>query len=52
MNFSSYLEKYKYLFLMNKNLKKSNKIICLDQNTKNELIEKFDIKESSIFIIN
>jgi len=52
MNFSSYFEKYKYLFLMNKNLKKSNKIICLDQNTKNELIEKFDIKESSIFIIN
>lgn len=52
MNFSSYFEKYKYLFLMNKNLKKSHKIVCLDQNTKNELIEKFDIKESSIHIIN
>ncbi|MDD3794225.1 MAG: glycosyltransferase [Candidatus Gracilibacteria bacterium] len=52
MNFSSYIEKYKYLFLMNKNLKKSHKIVCLDQNTKNELIEKFDIKESNIYIIN
>ncbi|MDD2907083.1 MAG: glycosyltransferase [Candidatus Gracilibacteria bacterium] len=52
MNFYSYFEKYKYLFLMGKNLKKSNKIICLDQNTKNELIEKFDIVESNIEMIN
>lgn len=52
MNFSSYYEKYKNMFLMWKNLKKSQKIICLDQNTKNELIEKFDIVESSIEIIN
>lgn len=52
MNFSSYFEKYIYLFLMNKNLKKSYKIVCLDQNTKNELIEKFDIKESDIKIID
>jgi hypothetical protein len=52
MDFSSYFEKYKYLFLMKKNLKKSYKIICLDQNTKNELIEKFDIKEEGIEVIN
>lgn len=52
MDFSSYFEKYKYLYLMEKNLVKSSKIVCLDQNTQNELIEKFDIKESKIEIMN
>lgn len=52
MNFSSYINKYKFLYLMEKNLKKAYKLICLDQNTKNELIEKFNIKESKINIIN
>lgn len=52
MNFSSYFEKYRYLFLMEKNLKNSRKIVCFDQNTKNELIEKFNIKEEKINIIN
>jgi glycosyltransferase involved in cell wall biosynthesis len=52
MNFSSYFEKYKYLFLMWKNLKKSYKIICFDENTRDELVEKFDIPEIKIEIIN
>jgi hypothetical protein len=52
MDFNSYFEKYRYLFLMEKNLNKSRKIVCLDQNTKNELVEKFNIKEEKINIIN
>lgn len=48
MNFNSYIKKYKFLFLMNKNFKKSQRLICFDQNTKNELIEKFDIEEERI----
>lgn len=51
MNFNSYFEKYRYLFLMEKNLNNSRKIVCLDQNTKNELVEKFNIKEEKINII-
>jgi hypothetical protein len=52
MNFSSYFEKYKYLFLMWKNFKKSHKIICFDENTRDELIEKFDIPEIKIETIS
>lgn len=51
MDFNSYFEKYRYLFLMEKNLNNSRKIVCLDQNTKNELVEKFNIKEEKINII-
>lgn len=51
INFDSYFKKYKFLFLIEKNLKNSSKIICLDENTKKELIEKFDIIENKINII-
>ncbi|MDF1682902.1 MAG: hypothetical protein P1U46_04265 [Patescibacteria group bacterium] len=51
-NFNSYIEKYKFYYLIEKNLKNSEKIICLDQNTQKELIEKFDINENKINIIN
>lgn len=52
MNFKSYFSKYKFLYLIEKNLKNSNKLIVLDSNTQKELIEKFDINESKIFKID
>lgn len=51
-NFSDYFHKYKYLFLLEKNLKNSKKILCLDENTKDELIERFNIKEEQIKILD
>ena len=47
-NFNSSLEKYTYLYLLEKNLKKSEKIICLDIHTIDELIEKYNIEERKI----
>ena len=44
-DFSNYFEKYSFLYLLEKNLKKSSKIICFDANTVNELVEKFNIEE-------
>lgn len=52
MNFNSYITKYKFLFLMEKNLKNWRRTICLDKQTKNELIEKYNIQEDKIDIIN
>lgn len=52
MDFKSYFQKYKFLFLIWRNLKNSEEIICLDKSTKEELIEKFDIKEDKIKKIN
>ncbi len=50
-NFISYFEKYSFLYLLEKNLQKSDKVICFDSNTTNELIEKFNISENKIEII-
>ena len=50
-NFNTSFKKYKYIYLLEKNLKKSRKILCFDQNTKNELIERFNLKEETIFLI-
>ncbi len=47
-NFINYVDKYSYLYLLEKNLKRSNKIICFDKNTKEELIEKYNIAEKNI----
>lgn len=47
-NFSNYFKKYGFLYLLEKNLKKANKIICFDSNTNWELIEKFNINEKQI----
>lgn len=49
-DFNSLINKYKYLFLLEKNIKNARKVLCFDDNTKNELIEKFDLKEEKIFI--
>jgi hypothetical protein len=37
---------------MGKNLKKSEKIISFDENTRNELVEKFNIPETKIELID
>ncbi len=50
-NFNSTFNKYKYIFLLENNLKRSNKIICFDFNTKNELIERFNIEERKINLL-
>lgn len=50
-NFSNYFEKYTYLYLMDKNLKNSQKVICLDENTQDELIERFNLSEEKIEIL-
>jgi hypothetical protein len=50
-NFNSYLEKYTYLYLLEKNLIKSEKIICLDIHTVDELIEKYNIEERKIYTL-
>ncbi len=52
MNFNSRIKKIKFLFLMENNLNHARNTICLDKNTKNELIEKYNIKEEKIKIIN
>lgn len=51
-DFPSNLSKSKYLYLAEQNYKKSKKIICLDEKTKHELIERFDIHEHKIHIID
>ena len=50
-NFSNYFDKYTYLFLLEKNLKNSKKVLCFDENTKDELIERFDFSESKISLL-
>lgn len=49
--FDSYWQKYKYLYLIEKNLKKAHKTICFDTSTKNELIERFNLREDKIEIM-
>ena len=51
-NFSNYIHKYTFLYLIEKNLKNASKLICFDKQTKSELIEKFNIKEEKIDFIN
>lgn len=50
-NFKNYFEKYSYLYLLEKNLKNSKKIICFDVNTQDELIERFNLIEENIEIL-
>jgi hypothetical protein len=50
-NFSSIFDKYKNIYLLEKNLKKASKTICFDENTKNELVERFNVKEEKINIL-
>lgn len=51
-NFESSIRKYKHIFLLEKNIKNSRKVICFDNNTRDELIERFNILENKITIIN
>lgn len=50
-DFKKYSQKYLYLFLLNQAIKKSKKIICFDENTKDELSERLDIDEEKISIL-
>lgn len=50
-NFKNHFKKYKFLLSINKAISYSKKIICFDQNTKNELIERFNVEEEKINII-
>lgn len=50
-NFSSYIAKYKYLFLLERNLKWAKKVICFDTSTKEELVERMNLSETSIFYL-
>ncbi|MDP2395860.1 MAG: hypothetical protein Q8S84_07760 [bacterium] len=50
-NFSNYIKKYSYLYLLEKNLNNSVKIICFDTNTSDELIEKYNISERKINLL-
>jgi len=51
-NFSNYFTKYKYLYVLEKNLKHSKKILCFDENTKDELIERFNTTEEQISLLD
>jgi len=50
-NFKSLYKKHRYLYLLNKSTKNAQKIICFDENTKDELSERLDIKEEKIYTI-
>lgn len=50
-DFKKYSEKYKYLFFLNKSLKNAKKIICFDENTKDELTERLDIDGKKVSIL-
>ncbi len=51
-NFNSNLEKNIFFYLAWKNFNKSKKIIVLDSKTKDELVEKFNIKYDKIEMIS
>lgn len=50
-NFANIFKKYLYIFHLEKSIAKAQKIIVLDQNTKNELTERFNIAERKISIL-
>ena len=50
-DFNNHIEKYKYLFLLEQNLKNAKKVVCFDQNTKDELIERINLNEKNIFLL-
>lgn len=51
-DFESSIERYKFQYLISKNIKNAKKLICLDTNTKQELIERFNIKETNISLVD
>jgi glycosyltransferase involved in cell wall biosynthesis len=50
-NFNSTIQKYKNIYLFEKNIKNASKIICFDTNTKDELIENYHIKEKEVIVL-
>jgi len=50
-DFKGYFEKYSYLFMLENSIKSANKVICFDDNSKNELIERFNIDEEKINLL-
>ena len=50
-NFSSHFQKYISIFALEKAIKKAKKVLCFDQNTHDEIIERFNIIEKNIAII-
>lgn len=50
-NFNTYFKKYKYLYFLKWSTKYAQKIICFDENTKDELSERLDIKEEKTNIL-
>lgn len=51
-NFKSTLQKNWHNFLFEKNIHFSEKLICFDENTKQELIERCNIKENLIYTLH
>lgn len=51
-NFTKHSEKFKFLYILWNSIKKATKIICLDENTKDELIERFNVKETKLNVIS
>jgi hypothetical protein len=50
-DFDRYIDKTKYFFFLKNSIKNSKKIICLDENTTNEFVERFNIEERKITIL-
>lgn len=50
-NFSNIFSKHWYTFTLDKALKGALKIICFEDTTKTELIERFNLQERKIFIV-
>lgn len=50
-DFSSYLKRLKYFSYLKISVRNAKKIICLDENTGNELVERLNINENKINIL-
>lgn len=50
-DFSSYLKRLKYFSYLKISVRNAKKIICLDENTWNELVERLNIEENKINIL-
>jgi hypothetical protein len=50
-DFNNYIDKTKYFYFLKNALKKSKKIVCFDENTSNEIVERFNIVEKKINIL-
>ena len=51
-NFKSNFAKSRFLFSLSHSIKKAQKVICFDKNTYEELIERFNVKDSKLNILD